>query len=184
MLFKGLQIIKEKGYARAIECLLNDMSLDVPIKKQKLRENAKELQYAHEGDSGFDLFTVSYTIIEKDGSKTELDSVILEPGQRVLGNTGWAVELPKNFEIQIRPTSGNSLKTKITVFLGTVDDCYRGELGIIIENSSNTYLELKSGQKIAQGVISFVPKAIFKDVDNLSETERGTNGYGSTGYVK
>lgn len=171
---------KEYNIADRVETNYENMSLSVDVKTKKLRDNAIDLQYKKKGDSGFDLYPIAY----KNNHNDITEDYILEPGERILGLTGWAVELPENYEIQIRPTSGNSLKTKITVFLGTVDDNYRGELGVIIENSSNTYIELKSGQKLAQGVLSFVPKANFIDSEELNETDRGEDGYGSTGYIK
>ena len=159
--------------------LIEKMEMKVEVKRKKLRPDAKELKYAHKGDSGIDLYPVVFTT--NDGFDHQ--NYKLKPGERVIGKTGWALELPENYEFQVRPTSGNSIKTKLTVILGTVDDCYRGEIGVIIENSGDEIIHLMSGKKMAQMVLAFVPKAVFEDVDELSETDRGQDGFGSTGTI-
>ena len=91
------------------------------------------------------------------------------------------MELPKGYELQVRPKSGNSSRTPIRVVLGTVDAGYRGEIGIIIDNLSNKVIKVSKDKALAQGVFSKIPKAVFEVVEELSKSDRGTGGFGSTG---
>jgi len=139
------------------------------MKIERIHENATLPQYAHEGDSGLDLYAVEDTIIE--------------PGQRVLVKTGIKIQLPPNTEAQIRPKSGLALKKGITVLNtpGTVDEGYRGEIGVILINHSDTTYNVETGQKIAQMVIMPVVRVAVEEVPSLDETARGEGGFGSTG---
>lgn len=94
--------------------------MNVNIKK--LHEDAVMPKYAHEGDAGVDLVAI--------------EDVIIEPEETALVKTGLAFELPDGYEMQIRPRSGITLKTKLRVQLGTVDSHYRGEVGVIIDNTA------------------------------------------------
>lgn len=164
------------------------------IRVKKLHPDAVIPTKAHADDAGFDLVAV--------------EDVIIEPGETVLVRTGLAFELPKGFEMQVRPRSGISLKTKLRVVLGTVDSGFRGEVGVIVDNiakdpcgnksqyltyidgfdyrtdgemyPNNTYL-IRKGDRIAQAVIKTVEQAHFIEVDELDETERGEGGFGSSG---
>lgn len=95
------------------------------------------------------------------------------------------MEIPIGYELQIRPRSGLSLKKGFVPALGTIDNDYRGEIGIIAMNLSNDEnMVISKGDRIAQGVISPVVNALFKPVDSiekLSKTDRGNGGFGSTG---
>ena len=105
------------------------------------------------------------------------------PFERVLVPTGIYMELPDGYECQVRPRSGLALKYGLTVLNtpGTIDADYRGEVGVILINlSKDTYI-LQPGERIAQGVISKVEKAEFKEVQELSKTDRGEGGFGHTG---
>lgn len=154
------------------------------MKVKRLHEDAVIPTYAKEGDSGFDLCTV--------------EDAIIEPGETKLIKTGLAFDIPKGYEIQVRPRSGITLKTKLRVQLGTIDAGYKGEVGIIVDNTardfmSNEYYRLYNcseghgayqiiaGDRIAQGVITAVGYTEFEEADELSESERGVSGYGSTG---
>lgn len=197
--------IPEPDFTNAIEIKFKRTNKDVPFPSYKLN-----------GDSGFD-FVASET-------------VIVEPGETIVIPTGIALNLYKGMEVQVRPRSGISSKTKIRVTLGTGDSNYRGELCVIVDNiahpryrvvsqtsslidryrfdsqtsslieeRSNKVMNLKGeyeeidkevpvgsviirkGERIAQGVLCFVIKGIFVEVDELSETNRGTDGFGSTG---
>ncbi|PFD89198.1 deoxyuridine 5'-triphosphate nucleotidohydrolase [Bacillus thuringiensis] len=168
------------------------MDLRVKIKRLKDVELPK---YAKPGDAGFDLVAA--------------EDIIIEPGETKVIPTGLAFELPPGYEMQIRPRSGMSRKTKLRVVLGTIDSGYRGEVGVIADNISmveyastprfnagilagdNDFsitkpvkyevIEIKKGDRIAQGVIAPVETAHFEEVDELSESDRGTGGFGSTG---
>lgn len=146
------------------------MNLRVKIKRVKDVELPK---YAKSGDSGFDLVAAEDTIIW--------------PGETKVVPTGLCFEIPPGFELQVRPRSGISRNTKLRVILGTVDSGFRGEVGVIVDNTErNLGTNMKAhiierGTRIAQGVIAPVITAHFVEADELSHSERGTNGYGSTG---
>ena len=110
-------------------------------------------------------------------------AIILKPLERTLIKTGLFVELPNGYEAQIRPRSGLSLKKGITILNspGTIDADYRGEIGIILINLSNNNFEINDGDRIAQLVISKYERISWIEVDSLSETSRGSDGFGSTG---
>ncbi|MCD8553330.1 dUTP diphosphatase [Seleniivibrio sp.] len=107
----------------------------------------------------------------------------IKPFERTLVKTGLYIELPEGFEAQIRPRSGLALKNGITLLNtpGTIDSDYRGELGIILINLSQDTFVYKKGDRIAQMVVATVTRAVFEQVTELSETERGAGGFGHTG---
>ena len=136
--------------------------------------NNPDPEYAKVGDSGFDLRAFIS------------EPITLKPLERKLVPTGLRFELPSNTELQVRPRSGMALKYGISVLNtpGTVDEGYRGEVGVIAVNLSNEDYTIQPGERIAQGVImNVVGQGISKlvKVNNLSETERGEGGFGSTG---
>ncbi|MEG7342518.1 dUTP diphosphatase [Bacillus cereus] len=154
----------------------------------KLRTKIKRVRdvelprYAKPGDSGFDLVVAEDTIIW--------------PGETKVVPTGLAFEVPPGYELQVRPRSGMTRNTKLRVVLGTVDSGYRGEVGVIVDHIMSKDLGVRfdkekqefvsasvieKGTRIAQGVIAPVVTAHFVEVDELSDSERGTDGYGSTG---
>jgi dUTP pyrophosphatase len=153
---------------------------------KRLRPDAIIPQYIHEGDSGFDLFSVENIVIPKDtvkgvhtGLAVELPSVVSIP---LAGN----VLLHITFELQIRPKSGLALMG-LTVYNtpGTIDNGYRGELIVLVRSLYNLSYKIFKGDKIAQGVIAPVfsaPYVKLVEVDQLGETVRGERGFGSTGY--
>lgn len=158
----------------------------------KCHPNAKMPEYAHAGDSGMDVYA--------------LDDYVIHPGETKLIPTGIKMAVPNGYEIQIRPKSGRALKTKMRVANtpGTVDASYRGELCVIIDNieppiKDITYdfdengrpiitsilrgsdMTIGKGEKFAQLVLMEVPKAVLSQVENLDDTERADNGFGSSG---
>lgn len=151
------------------------------IKVKKLDDRAVMPKYAKEGDAGFDLYVLEDTTIP---AKTTMPV-----------KTGLAMEIPSGYELQIRPRSGNSINgvkcylpildmesmEYVRVILGTVDSGYRGEIGIITENNFPYPIQIKAGTKLAQGVINAVPKGIFLEANELSSSDRGVGGFGSTG---
>ena len=106
----------------------------------------------------------------------------LQPLERALIPTGLFIELPVGYEAQIRPRSGLAIKNGITVLNapGTIDADYRGEIGVILVNLSNEEFTVKNGDRIAQMVIAKYETASFFEVEELTETTRGTGGFGST----
>lgn len=143
-------------------------------------------QYATEGSAGFDLKVTSvlqYTDALMKMNEKKENGFTIAPLSRILVGTGLFPEVPAGYEIQIRPRSGMCLKQGITVLNspGTIDSDYRGEIGIILYNSSNTYQEITFGERVAQGVLTVVERALFEKVSVLSETERADGGFGHTG---
>lgn len=153
------------------------------IKIKKLHKDAIIPKYAHEGDSGFDLFA--------------LEEIVIPAGETKLIGTGLSFEIPLGWELQVRPRSGLSLKTplRISNSPGTVDASFRGEVCIILTNIADNHYKsefgnliygcgdqhIKKGDRIAQGVICPIIQAEFELADDLENTERGSNGFGSTG---
>lgn len=139
------------------------------LKVFKVNPNAKLPEYAHVGDSGLDLYSVVYEEIKPFG--------------RALINTGICIELPENTEAQIRPRSGLALKYGITVLNtpGTIDQGYRGEIGIILLNTSSEIFVVEKGMKIAQMVIKPTLSVKVVEITELSSSDRKSNGFGSTG---
>ncbi|MGK8833802.1 dUTP diphosphatase [Bacillus paranthracis] len=146
------------------------MKLRVKIKRVKDVEMPK---YAKPGDSGFDLVAAEDTIIW--------------PGETKVVPTGLAFEIPPGYELQVRPRSGMTRNTKLRVVLGTVDSGYRGEVGVLVDNTERPISlnmqahVIEKGTRIAQGVIAPVITAHFEEVDELSDSQRGNQGFGSTG---
>lgn len=111
------------------------------------------------------------------------ESVTLQPLERTIIKTGLFIELPVGFEAQVRPRSGLAAKKGVTVLNapGTIDADYRGEIGVILVNLSNEPFIIESGERIAQLVIAKHERAVWAEVQALSETARGEGGFGSTG---
>jgi len=144
--------------------------------KIHLLDHAKELtppKYQSPAASGMDLVAAI----------TENCPVVLQPGERQLIPTGLTIELPQGLEAQVRPRSGLALKYGITVLNspGTIDADYRGEISVVLINHGAEAFEVVRGARIAQLVIASVVRLEVLLVDELSTTERGSGGYGSTG---
>jgi len=110
-------------------------------------------------------------------------TLVIEPGSRELVPTGLAIELPEGFEAQIRPRSGLALKKGVTLVNtpGTIDADYRGEIGVIVINHGAEPFESVRGDRIAQMIVAPVVQARLVEVDDLSSSDRGAGGFGSTG---
>ncbi|HON52429.1 MAG TPA: dUTP diphosphatase [Bacteroidales bacterium] len=127
--------------------------------------------YATEHSAGMDL-------------RANLDApVVLGPLERKIIPTGLFIELPQGYEAQIRPRSGLAAKHGITCLNtpGTIDADYRGEIGVILANVSNEPFTVNDGERICQMVIAQYTKANLVEVQELSKTDRGAGGFGSTG---
>lgn len=111
------------------------------------------------------------------------ESRILKPLERTIVGTGLFIELPIGTEAQVRPRSGLAAKKGITVLNapGTIDADYRGEIGVILVNLSNEDFMIQNGERIAQLVIAKHERAEWEETDELSSTDRGKGGFGSTG---
>src|SRR6185312_6805180 len=168
----------------------------IKIGFKRLTPDAVVPTKAHASDSGFDLVASA--------------DVIIEPGATVVVPTGIAVSLPEGYEAQVRPRSGVTSKTKLRVQLGTIDNGYSGEIGVIVDNifppvdddseplysevltlegdfiqryslfAQGTYI-IRKGDKLAQLVIQRLPDVVAYEIDTLGDSERGAQGFGSSG---
>lgn len=131
--------------------------------------------YETAGSAGADL-RANFPLEQRDG-------VTLAPGERTLIPTGLRLEFPAGFEVQVRPRSGLALKHGLTLpnSPGTIDSDYRGALGVILMNAGQVPFHVEHGARIAQMVVAPVVQAQFEMVNALSDSERGTGGFGSTG---
>lgn len=178
--------------AQAIEKQLDgDNVMEIGFKR--LSENAVLPTKANPTDSGLDLYAAA--------------DVIIAPGETKVIPTDLAIELPSGYEAVVRPRSGITSKTKLRVQLGTIDNEYKGNIGVIVDNIANfagttlfvrllngkatkqfepehfdkgTYL-IRKGDKIAQLVVQPIPQTVAVEIAELSDGERGGNGFGSSG---
>ena len=141
------------------------------IRVKKLKTGAILPHYQTEHSAGVDL----HACLE--------EAVILRPMQRVLVPCGFSMELPSGYEAQIRARSGLALKNGISLVngIGTIDADYRGEIGVILINLGYEDFTIQSGDRIAQMVITSFVKASLEEVEELSDSQRGAGGFGSTG---
>ena len=111
------------------------------------------------------------------------EAITLQPLERAIVKTGLFIELPIGFEAQVRPRSGLAAKNGVTVLNapGTIDADYRGEIGVILVNLSNEAFTIQNGERIAQLIIAKHERTEWELVSELSETQRGEGGFGSTG---
>jgi dUTP pyrophosphatase len=128
-------------------------------------------KYMSHAASGMDI----YAAVENE--------TVLMPGERALIPTGFKMALPVGYEAQVRPRSGLAIKNGISVLNtpGTIDEDYRGEVGVILMNHGKEAFKIKRGDRIAQMVINKVEQADIEVVTDLSETSRSTGGFGHTG---
>lgn len=112
-----------------------------------------------------------------------IEELTINPGERKLVKTGLFLEIPEGYEVQVRPRSGLALKKGVTVLNspGTIDADYRGEVGVILINHSDEPYDIIIGDRIAQMVFAKVEQADWLETEEISETERGEGGFGSTG---
>lgn len=145
--------------------ILTSEKLIIKIKLQ----GGKLPAYATSGAAGVDIATA--------------EAGVLAAGERKLISTGLFMEIPNGYEGQIRPRSGLALRHGITMLNapGTIDSDYRGEIGVILYNSSSEPFYYEKGDRIAQLVFAKVEQASFEEVESLEESKRGTGGFGSTG---
>ena len=114
---------------------------------------------------------------------TAAEELTLQPGKRHAVATGFAIEIPRGYEVQVRPRSGLAMKHGVTCLNtpGTIDSDYRGEVKVILVNLGQEPFEIRRGERIAQLVPAPVLRADFVEASGLSDTGRGSGGFGSTG---
>jgi dUTP pyrophosphatase len=129
--------------------------------------------YATAGAAGFDL----------RAHVPDDQPMVLRPGARGMVPTGFSVAIPDGYEMQVRPRSGLAAKNGVTVTNapGTVDSDYRGQVCVLLVNLGEEDFAIRRGDRIAQGVIAAAPQWALVETDDLSATDRGTGGFGSTG---
>lgn len=140
---------------------------NIIIKINKINQDAKIPEYAHDDDAGMDLFC--------------LENKKLSTGQFYGFKTGIAMEIPDGYYGHICDKSGLAAKFGVTVLAGIVDSGYRGEIVVVLYNTSKKLYKFQTGDKIAQLLIKKVEHAKMVEVDQLSGSERSTNGFGSSG---
>lgn len=136
------------------------------VRVKKLRKDVEMPKYMTAGAVGFDLRAV--------------ESAFVQPGATVRIGTGLAFELPSWMEMQVRPRSGLNSQG-IQLLFGTIDSDYRGEVCLLVHNTTQTPYRVIKGDRIAQGVLAPALRGTLVEVDELNSTERGSNGFGSTG---
>ena len=159
-------------------------TINIPV----INKSSNKLpEYAHEGDAGFD-FRANVEEIKNDdnlfnSTKPSATTIIINPKGRALIPTGLYMEIPKGYELQVRPRSGLALKYGITVLNtpGTIDAVYRGNIGVILKNDGIEPFIIEQGDRIAQGVLNKVEEANLIETDSLDETDRSDSGYGKSG---
>ncbi len=139
----------------------------VKIKVRKLSSNAIIPFYAHKQDAGMDIFSS--------------EELLIPSGERRLVHTGISMELPQGFVALVWDKSGLALKNGIKILGGVIEHTYRGEYCIILLNTSKEDFKIIEGQKIAQILLQKIYTAEIEETTDLSETERGSKGFGSTG---
>ena len=141
------------------------------IQIKKLSNEVLTPKYETSGSSGMDI--AAY--IDKD--------IVINSGDKALVPTGFSLSIPHGYEVQIRPRSGLAVKKGITVLNtpGTIDSDYRGEVKVVLINLSKDKFIVKKGERIAQMVVCPIEQVSVEEVKELSGTDRGTGGFGSTG---
>lgn len=169
----------------------------LPFEKEEVNElNFDEIAqkvlptYTSEGSSGMDLRAISVKRVFNSHNveipltylrkSIENGYFIIRPGERFLIGTGFKVELPSQYELQIRPKSGNSLKLGLEVILGTIDSDYRGEIGVILTNTALSNIKITFGDFIAQMVLVKIHEKVtsWDLVKVVLPTSRGEKGFG------
>jgi dUTP pyrophosphatase len=168
------------------------------VKVLLTHKDAKFPKYAKPGDAGADVYSVpnptSYPekkvmaalqcLLDVEGkySNLELGDYILEPGETIMVDLGFKIELLPNWEMQVRSRSGLAKRGIVVANApGTIDSGYRGPCMVLLRNNNQSRRILKPGTRVAQFVLKSAPQAIFEQVNELSLSERGEGGFGSTG---
>ena len=157
-------------YIKLFDKILKEgLALIIPVDIELMQKDLKSPSYVHLSDAGCDICACVDTEIPANST-----AVI---------KTGIKLEIPDGFEVQVRPRSGMSVKTPIMVIFGTVDSGYRGEIGVIAYNRSNQPYTVSKGERVAQLVLAPSYRMFFKEVPEIHESssERGANGFGSSG---
>lgn len=146
------------------------------LKVIRMSEEARLPEKNNDSDSGYDFFIIG------DGEFSPIEGDYhLRPGERKLFSTGIALELPDEHGMLLKDRSGRAVKNGIHVLAGVIDNGYRGEVKICLVNLSDKTAHFVIGDKVAQGVLHYVPVCEIEEIKELSETARGDKGFGSSG---
>ena len=148
---------------------------ELQIRITRVEKNLSDIplpRYATDGSAGMDL----HAAVENE--------LVIQPGETLLVPTGYAIELPHGHEAQIRPRSGLAIKHQIGILNapGTIDSDYRGEIKVILTNFGKNPFTVKRGDRIAQMVVARYERISWVESDSLTETDRGSGGFGHTGH--
>ncbi len=143
--------------------------IDIKLVRLSHGEGLPVPEYASEDAAGLDIASA--------------EDLTLEPGERHAVATGFAIEIPRGYEVQVRPRSGLAVRHGITCLNtpGTIDSDYRGEVKVILINLGSEPFHVRRGDRVAQLVPAAVLRARFSEAPSLAETQRGSGGFGSTG---
>ncbi|MAG59775.1 dUTP diphosphatase [Candidatus Woesebacteria bacterium] len=138
-----------------------------PILKFQLSAGVSLPEYANQGDAGFDL--------------RSQERVSLAPGEQHIFKLGLRSEIPPDWAVLLRDRSSLAAKHGLHVHAGVIDSGFRGEWGVVLFNHGKESVTIDEGERIAQGILQPAPQAKIVEVQELSNTERGSGGFGSTG---
>lgn len=150
----------------------------LPLKIKKLHPSARMPEYATSGAACFDLYAATVNGHQHIGD-------IVYPGHPAKVGLGLAFEVPQGYKMQILPRSGLAFKHGVQAFAGTIDSDYRGEVVVLLEcnylGEDDPPFRINPGDRVAQACLVQVPRVTFEVVEELSDTDRGAGGFGSTG---
>ena len=146
------------------------------LRIQKTHPNARVPEYGTEGAACFDLYAASVNGFDHIGD-------IVYRGHSALCDTGLAFEVPDGYMLEIRSRSGFAFKHGVTAFPGTIDSDYRGTVKVLLDCEDEVPLRINPGDRIAQACLVAVPRVSFEVCEQLTMTDRGTGGFGSTGVL-
>ena len=153
------------------------------IKIEKIVKDIESIGYSKPGDAGIDLRASGQWVVDIDSRKREIvqEEYELMPGERILVKTGIRLEIPNGFWGNIRDRSGLAANHGIHCLAGVVDETYRGEIMVAIVNLGKNPYKLRKNERVAQMIITPYVSAKISYEETLTESERGANGFGSSG---
>lgn len=155
----------------------------VKLKIKKIDKSVEDNTYANPGDAGIDLRASGKFVIGLDSDKKEISSeeYTIEPSERILVKTSIEMEIPAGYFGSIRDRSGLAMKNGLHCLAGVIDETYRGEVGVVLVNTSKKPYVIKKNDRIAQIIIQPYVRADVEFVDSLEDSKRGIGGFGSSG---
>ena len=151
---------------------------------KKLLHDIEAIGYVKDGDAAVDLRASGVWVVDLETTKATItrESYTLQPQERILIKTGISVAIPQGHWGNIRDRSGHAFKHGLSALAGVIDETFRGEIGVVMVNTSKTPYTISKNERIAQMIITPYTKCEVEYVDNLSETNRGETSFGDSGY--